>query len=272
MMGFFQVEPDTPIQGYWKKNRNTISAYLQSPRLPVAFAGSSLTAALKFAGMEQCVYNFGLIGESALTGLDVIKAGEELPRTVFVEINFPERESNQSLINSAEGFLAKKFPEFIYTTPVNFFWQQLSGFYHSLRDQSQQKVDMVGHPEPQDRLLRELEIQRETFKNYLPSGFLVTKLAEFRIKIDELEQRGVKVIFLELPVHPELENSNRVVQVRAAFKRAFPDNDFVEFDVLSRGVHIKTADGLHLNDNDGKGVLANLRTYFQDDCMNMEPR
>ena len=76
----------------------------------------------------------------------------------------------------------------------------------------------------------------------------------------------MKVIFFEMPVHPELKNSNQAIQVRIAFRSAFPDNKFIDSDELAKGVAIKPADGLHLNVDDVKGVIANLKGYYEDDC------
>lgn len=266
LLGYLQAEPLTPIQTYWKTNRNAVATYSQSAKPPVVFTGSSLTWTLGFNEATRCVYNLGLIGESALTGLDVIAESAHKPHTVFVEINFPERESNRYLINEASGFLAKNFPEFTYTPPVNFIRVQMSKLYHSLMDKSHIENSTGTKPDSEITRQTELELNRKNLSIYLPDIVLSTKILEFKAKVNNLEKKGIKVIFFEMPVHPELENSKQVVQVRAAFRGAFPDNRFIGFDALAKGVVINPADGLHLNVDGAKGVIANLRNYYVDDC------
>ena len=127
VIGLSNSGAETAAEGYWRKNRNVIAAYATAPPKPVVFAGSSLTAAVSFRGFESCISNLGLIGESALTGLDVVAARTPLPRKVFVEVNFPERESNTALINSARSYLARHFPDFVYLSPVSYLAQSAGG-------------------------------------------------------------------------------------------------------------------------------------------------
>ena len=100
----------------------------------------------------------------------------------------------------------------------------------------------------------------------LPSLLLATKIAEFRSKIARLEQQGLKVILFEMPVLPSLQNSNQAIQVRNAFKEAFPDHRFIGFEELSKGVIVKPADGLHLNAESAKGVIENMKDHYVEDC------
>ena len=266
LLGYGQMEPATPIQTYWKKNRNTVATYLQANKASVVFTGSSLTVPLNFNEDAPCVYNFGLIGESALTGLDVIATSVHKPRTVFVEINFPERDSNKYLISDASGFLARKFPEFVYTSPITLVGSLLSDFYHFLRSGRHQENKATVTSGTEVVRKREVALQREILNVPLSSILLATKISAFEAQVKNLEQKGVKVIFYEMPVDPELQNSKQALQIREAFRSAFPNNKFIGFAELSKGLTVKPADGLHLNVNDAKGVVANLRGYYQDVC------
>jgi hypothetical protein len=272
VLGLSQAGEETPTQGYWRQNRNSIATYLKAEVVPpVVFAGSSLTAAMRFHGYQQCVYNMGLIGESALTGMDVVNSGPSFPKTVFIEINFPDRASNPSLINSADSLLAREFPQFVYASPFNLLVQKLGQIYQFLRHKPSETV--TGQPAaPSSARQKELEIQRGVFEDYLPPLVLANKLSEFAIKIAELERKGVRVVLIELPIHPELEGTHRATQIRAAFKEAFPAVAFIDANELARGLEIQTADGLHLNEADAMGVLGNLKRYLQSDCVPVSVR
>ncbi len=84
--------------------------------------------------------------------------------------------------------------------------------------------------------------------------------------MQRLQNDGVNVVLLELPVHPSLEETPRAKQLREAFRQTFPDLRMVSAAMLSRGVSIKTADGLHLNDEDSNGVLKNFSPEFKAVC------
>ena len=266
LLGYGQMEPATPIQTYWKKNRNTVATYLHANKASVVFTGSSLTAPLNFNEDAPCVYNFGLIGESALTGLDVIVMSAHNPHTVFVEINFPERDSNKYLISDASGFLARNFPEFIYTSPVNLVGARLSNFYYFLRDGRRQETKVTAPLEAEVVRKSEIALQREILNTPLSSILLATQISTFGAQVKNLEQKGVKVIFYEMPLNPELQNSNQAIQVRDAFRSAFPNNKFIGFAEMTKGATVKPADGLHLNVEDAKQVIVNLKGYYESVC------
>lgn len=260
---------ETAAQGYWRKNRNVIAAYAAMETRPVVFAGSSLTAAVRFPGFDACAYNMGLIGESALTGMDVIHGAARMPKTVFIEINFPERESNASLIHSADGWLVKRFPNVVYVPPITYLVQFGRRILQRLREAP--AAGAVGalpasNSEVGKAREAELVIQLEVFETKLAKSVLKNKLAEFAIKIRELQKNGVRVVLLELPVHPDLEMMPRARQIREAFQQAFPELHMVGAAQLAQGVVIKTADGLHLTEEDSNGVLRNFLPELRAEC------
>lgn len=268
VIGFSNSGAETAAQGYWRKNRNVIAGYDASRPKPVVFAGSSLTAAVRFHGFEGCIYNLGLIGESALTGLDVIAAGSSLPRKVFVEVNFPERESNTALIHSAQSYLARHFPDFVYLTPVSYLAQSAGGLLQRLRGAPADATAGVGRTAPAAAREAELTIQQAIFKSGVADAILDNKLTEFALKIAKLREKGVVVALIELPIHPDLENTPRARQIRESFQRTFPSLAFVRSDMLAEGLKINTADGLHLTDADSRGVLRNLSGELHEACAN----
>lgn len=265
---------ETLAQGYLRKNRNVIAAYATTEPRQVVFAGSSLTAALHFPGFESCTYNLGLIGESALTGMDVVHRGHWKPNTVFVEINFPERESNAALIDSANGWLARHFPDFVYVPPVTYL-AQLGGA--ALQHFRAVPAGFALEPTPAPGMgtgaarEAELAIQREVSETKLRASVLKYKLAEFAKKIEALQKNGLNVVLIELPIHPQLEDAPRFWQIRDAFRQSFPDLRLVSAQELAKGLVLKTTDGLHLTAEDLSGVLRNFLPELQAVCAKQAP-
>jgi hypothetical protein len=67
-------------------------------------------------------------------------------------------------------------------------------------------------------------------------------------------------------MHPDIARSVRAEQIRAAFARAFPNDEFLGYRELSRGMSIKTRDGVHLYKDEADGVVSNLKPLYQEAC------
>jgi hypothetical protein len=192
-----------------------------------------------------------------------------LPDTVFVEVNFPERESNTNLINSAKGWLATRFPDFVYVAPISYIAQLGGGLLQRLRANQPTYIDGVAVARDSaggEVRATELAIQRGVFETMLAEPVLKNKLVEFSLKMNKLEKSGVEVVLLELPIHPELEDTPRARQIRDAFQQAFPNLHTVSAAMLAQGVTIKTADGLHLTDHDLDSILRNFLPELNRVC------
>jgi hypothetical protein len=266
LIGLSNSGAETASQGYWRKNRNVIASYAAARPKQAVFVGSSLTAAIPFRGFETCSYNLGLIGESALSGMDVVQGGAWRPKTVFVEVNFPDRESNAALIQSAASPLAKHFPDFVYVGPITYLAQLGGAVLRRHRPTAEAgALASAGVPLANAREA-ELAVQRTVFETKLSEAVLKNKLAEFAIKIEKLTKVDVEVVLVDLPIHPDLEATPRARQIRESFGQAFPSLRMLTAEVLGRGVAIKTADGLHLTEEDSSGVLRNFLPALQAAC------
>jgi hypothetical protein len=196
-------------------------------------------------------------GDSALTGLSALARSARIPRKVFIEINVPERGINKDLIDRATGVLPKLSSIFyIENMPINLLYSFL------LQTKKNNFASEVNEAVRQNGL----SLQRQSYSQTLTSETLAENLAEFRAIVSALESKGAKIIFFEMPVHPDLENTPRAVQIRTDFKHAFPINQFIGFDELSNGLTIKTGDGLHLLPDEAKNVVLIFKGYFKGAC------
>ena len=268
LVAISNVGTETNAQRYLRKNQDVVVSYV-STKPQLVLAGSSLTAALKNSGFETCTYNLGLIGESPLTGLDVVIDRVWKPKMVFVEINFPEGDSNSNLIQRKESWLVKYLPNIIYVAPITNLVQNVVISLRRLRVETLSKdsiASTASGTEAETARQAELKIQQVFFEKKIENTHLKYKLVEFGMKIQKLLNNGVNVVLFEVPVHPSLEETPRAKQIREAFRVGFPDLRMVSAEMLSRGVSIKTADGLHLNDDDSSNVLKNFSPEFQAVC------
>jgi hypothetical protein len=251
----------TKTQSMWQNNQLQIEEFFRAEKTPeVVIIGSSLAERLDFKRDSSCIYNMALGGDSALTGLSALARSERIPRKVFIEINVPERGINKDLIDKATGVLPKLSSIFyIENMPINLL-------YSFLFFRLQTKKSNIA-PEANEAVRQNaLSVQRQSYSQTLTSETLAKNLAEFRAIVSALESKGAKIIFFEMPVHPDLENTPRAVQIRTDFKHAFPINQFIGFDELSNGLTIKTGDGLHLIPDEAKNVVLIFKGYFKGAC------
>lgn len=251
---FVAVPSRIKLQSQWQENRHVVEKYFHSPHQPATiYAGSSLTKRLDFGNSSSCAYNLALDGESTLTGLSAVQKSSHIPKMVFVEINVPERDANQGLVDHASGLLLQLSPMF-YTEniPTNFVYSVLA----SLR-QPKPFVLVI------DESIRQSELSRhmESYKHPLDPAVLQRSMDQYRTIISRLENKGTAVVLFEMPVHASLEKMTRPVQVRTAFQRTFPSNQFLRFEELTGGVDLQTMDGIHLGPGEAKTVAAGLSRY-----------
>jgi hypothetical protein len=253
---------EAKTQSQWQDNQLAIEKYFQLPKTPEAvFVGSSLTKRLIFNETDSCIYNLALGGESALTGLSVIAKSERMPGQVFIEINVPQRGINKDLIEKASGVLSG------YSTLFNIGNMPVNIIYSFLRQGKKGESDL---PLNEAVLQNALALKRQEYKQILPSSTLDNSLSEFSHLAGVIESKGAKITFFEMPVHPDLENTPRALQIRAKFKQTFPNNQFVGFDELSNGLPIRTMDGEHLTSDEAKNAALVLRNYYKNNCIAMQ--
>lgn len=241
-----------------QENQYVLERFLRSPdTAKVVFVGSSMTRRLDFRDFDPCVYNMALDGDSFLTGLTAIREAGKIPRMIFVEINVPERGVGRELIAKASGMLPRLSPVFhTENVPVN----RLFSFLYQLRQEKpESKVS-------ENAFRIAFETRRKGYDNLVAADLLDSNFSQLERLAREMQGRGAQVIFFEIPMHPDMEQSPRAEQIRAAFKRTLPAGRFLSYQDLSRNTTIKTRDGIHLHADEARDVVRNLESSFAGAC------
>lgn len=248
------VKTQSPAQ----ENQYVLERFLRSPApQPVVFLGSSMTRRLDFRKFEPCVYNMALDGDSVLTGLSAIQQKGKIPGMIFVEINVPEREAAHDLIAKASAWLPRLSPVFhTENIPVN----RLFSFLYQFRpEKPEAKVS-------ENVFKIAFETRRRGYEDLVNAELLDRNLDEIRLVTEDLGGRGAKIVFFEIPMHPDMEHSPRAEQVRTVFRRSFPEASFLSYQDLSRNMQVKTRDGIHLYPDEARDVVRNLEPSFAGAC------
>ena len=246
-------------QSAMQTNRYVLENYFRSDKKPaIVYVGSSLLNQLDFSEESPCVYSLAMSGGSALTGLNAIFLDTSTkPRLVFVEINVPQRGSDNALIAKASAMLPRISSLFLTENmPMN---RALTYLYQFKREKLGSETNDV---------IRQLGLALQTREYAIPLApeVIENSMAEFRQLKIKLERQGTELVFLEMPVHPELENLPQATQIRAAFRKTFPDNKFITYEELAKSSKIETIDGVHLTIEEGNIVISNLKPHHNEAC------
>lgn len=232
--------------------------------------GSSLSTRLVKDSLKD-TYVLAFAGLSAFDGLKILIKEAQLPKTIFIEMNFILRPENEDFINSL-------------FSPVMFYPRS---FILALREKKQ-PVAVVGRVGPElvkDMVIKNLKLQSstdkkantsETQKPHLDFSILLklqmddyaktpeqeivdksfTQLKEY---VEILKKRGVYIVFFEMPVNSKLENLPKAAVIRNTFYKYFSPNEY-QYTNIPKELDFKTTDGIHLG---GAEALKYTR-YFND--------
>lgn len=239
-------------------NRHLIEKFSRDARhAKVVFVGSSMTGRLGRTVESDCAYNLALGGEASSTGLTVLADLNANPALVLVEINVPERGPNERLVDQSTRMLPRLLPALATENmPVNMLFSFMS----------QYKPAPTGQPVDDSVLAKALAVQRTVYTHEIPAPQLVINMEMLGSQVRRLEKLGTRVVFFELPIHPDLEGTPRARQIRGAFAAAFPARRLISSAELAGTMHIRTIDGIHLAMDEAASVGEALRQAYAGAC------
>ncbi len=226
----------------------TLNRYIREPLPDLALVGSSVAWRLKEElFLRPRVRNLSLAGGTPVTSLDIIARQTSLPKTILIETNVLTRAPDEALI---EKFSNRTHTEALFLRPVRTAIAAYETWHHKPPTGADARAG-------RDRLLSE---PPSTFDNkvYLDRAIeqmndedptVQTRASVARIKelIDDLERRGSRVLLLEIPLAPEIEESRMVVTSKAIVRAAFPDRARW-LPIRPPMSELRWADGVHLDE------------------------
>lgn len=226
---------------------------------PIVLVGSSLSVRLTDANLGSSISNLGITGGSALTGLDILARSHQQPRTVVIEADLLSRPIDKDLVGilfrEPWASLRPRFKVLQYRyRPMNLIYALL-------------KTRHGDPPEPDVppavfQLLLQDQIKSQS--QLLDTAWVKDQVAEMRDLVKRLSARGIKPVFMTIPVDPALVQLPQMSQVRQALETAFPKSQYCWISPTLPGTP-RTRDGLHLVQADAAVVAAQVKTLV-DTC------
>ena len=244
----------------------TLNRYAREPVPDVVLVGSSVTFRLKEEYFETPkLRNLALAGGSPVTGLEIVAGQSRLPKIVLVETNVLSRPADAALI---ERYSRSDRGEPLFFRPLRTAVAAYENWLHA----------PVTHAQVSGGLRRLLKQTPGDFDNRVyvaravqefnaedPTTAARINVAKIQQSIVAIENRGARVLLLEIPFAGELESTRSAIITREMVHGQFPDPDrWLKIDAQRH--ELRWADGVHLDERSAAivvqsidGALASLR-------------
>jgi hypothetical protein len=221
---------------------------------PVVIAGSSLSRRLHPSLLPRETFNLSFGGLSPFDGVNVVLGAHTHPRAVFIESNVLFKESDPDFDNGMLSpwlLAARRWMTSLrdFARPVTLTrdylrsridrtWSFLVG--HSARDVQaaplKTNADVIF-----DRLLAN---EKRSYDTQLDNDAQAKLVTELRGDVAALEQRGISVVFFEMPINPALCETSRQTTIRNLVRTQFPAEPYFRIGDCNA---VTTEDGMHLS-------------------------
>ena len=222
--------------------------------------GSSVSAKLdKNILAENQIYNLGFRGQSVYDGLNIIKKSNIIPKIVFIEINVLNRPASAiledmwfypAMVSAKKAMPALKERN----QPVNTVMLMVQSFL-----QGRKKAEISAET-PVEQPIRSENKSNQGQGNFegkyvqkviaeyqiLPKDSLMNILmTDLKTQITDLEAKNAKIVFFEMPMHPEISKSPMINYLRELTKKNFPESKYQYLPSVNSNDY-ETRDAIHL--------------------------
>ncbi|MBC7888295.1 MAG: hypothetical protein H7Z13_10410 [Ferruginibacter sp.] len=248
----------TASQHQWQANVINAQKFIydDSDSLNHVLIGSSLTTRLVMDSLPK-TYNLSFSGQGIYDGLNILAHKAKIPENIFIEMNLALREESKDFTSGLHTpilYYPKKMLVSLREDkqPIGVAGAQIS---NKITDPAILNVKTFFHlaapntvPEKEHKNELFNTMLQDQVKNYseLPEQELITQsFTTLKNYITELENKGGKIIFFEMPVNYQLNQLPKAKLIRATFYKYFPTPKYTYIPIPD-GVKYQTTDGVHL--------------------------
>lgn len=248
----YVIRPEVNVDRQEQRIKNQIRAerYLYSQHaFEYVIAGSSMTARLPDKALGDGLYKLSFGGGTPIAGLEIITRSGKLPDVVIVEINALATRPLDGLVDklfSPGSTELKRYFPFLRTEyrPVSLLVSMLVADEPSMREHG-----VAGIQEPDEAMLRVLEnnVRRaeESDNHSPPEPMFTDNLDRLERLVRELEKKGVRIIFLEMPLNPRVAATRYRNSISEQVRSRFPVDSY-RWIIPGDEHEYMTTDGVHL--------------------------
>ena len=222
--------------------------------------GSSLSCLLVMDSLPK-TYNLAFGGQSIFDGLNILNHTSRIPMNIFIEMNFPLRLQNENFTSSISSPLSY-YPKKVFSSlraekqPLGILGVQInqritepllerikSFFYSNALPEGAEK-------EKRNEMFKKLlQLQIDSYLKVPDKQLMKECFDNLKKNINELEDRGAKIVFYEMPVNSQLNHLIAANIIREAFYTNFSKLKYTYIS-FPESIEYNTSDGLHLNEDE----------------------
>ena len=209
--------------------------------LNMAIVGTSLANRIIRDSIPN-IQSLAFVGCSVEDGLQILRNRRNAPKYVFVEINLILRGGRKELVNGTTEGIIPRIKEWIPSLreqyePICILASTIIG---TSKMNTQAGMAVVDN----DRLNSQVE---KTLKDDKPieDSIVKNRMNEIKSLVSELEAKGTKFVFFEMPINYRLTHMKSLDQIREVVRKDYPED---KYDYLpSDTSKYMTTDGQHLD-------------------------
>lgn len=209
--------------------------------LNMAIVGTSLANRIIRDSIPS-IQSLAFVGCSVEDGLQILRNRRNAPKYVFVEINLLLRGGRKDLVNGTTEGIIPRIKEWIPSLreqyePICILASTIIG---TSKMNTQAGMAVVDN----DRLNSQVE---KTLKDDKPieDSIVKNRMNEIKSLVSELEAKGTKFVFFEMPINYRLTHMKSLDQIREVVRKDYPED---KYDYLpSDTSKYMTTDGQHLD-------------------------
>jgi len=215
--------------------------------------GSSLASKID-ADQLPGFYNLALIGMSVYDGGAVLLSRNPRPQTVYIELNVIQRPENESftgqfnsplyiwLKSALPALRSGNQPIMLAKKAIEAVANRNKPAPAPVRKQASTKKPALKNTYLPQRMFKPLlDVQLKAYSQR-DTALINASVIKLKQLVAQIQARGSRVVFFEMPINPALEQLPKTVLIRNAVKQAFAGYPFINLPPAT----FKTRDGLHL--------------------------
>jgi len=227
--------------------------------------GSSLSYLLLTDSLPN-TFSLSFGGQSVFEGLNILVRSKNIPKCLFIEMNFilrPENKQFTKALNSRILYYSRKaFPVLRdENQPLGAIGRYIELRASKFALQSKLEIQTSAASNIFEELLT---IQKKRYAELPDPAVADDAFRRLKKYIYTLENRGVKITFFEMPVDKSLNNSPRANLIRGMFHRHFAASHY-QYVPIPEWTNYETTDGLHLTHNEALLYTIYFRRYLKID-------
>ena len=198
-----------------------LSRYALEPTPEVALVGSSMIFRVYEGYFQTRLRNVAIGGGSPITGLAIIASYPTLPRIIVVETNILSRPLDPALVEkfgNNEAAPSRWFKPYRVAISYIYFWLKYKSESENIAQLPRQPPSSYDIKTSLDET--EVEYDSRSFDEQMAGN-----AEALQRLVANLESRGARVYFIELPYPGNLNNSHFAQTARSLAHKAFPDRD-----------------------------------------------